>query len=138
MKTFLVMCVCAMLSACDADTQSATPEGLDSALVSLPGDYEFQQLFTTTPTCNGVLPDISALRLGRDGIAELDSDGTHLARWHYEPGRLVLAPVHAFGWMAAEIDLEQRSDGSYAANVDWWNASTIGSCTVKLVVRRTP
>lgn len=137
MKSFILMC--AMLSACVGE--SAVPPGVDAdalATRAMAGVYDVTQTFMPDRACNGVLPTITELRLGADGIAELESDGVHLARWQRTPtGGVHLVAVHAYAWWANEdVDLTLDTKGNLVASIYWFNASTAGECTVATIVTR--
>jgi hypothetical protein len=140
MKT-VTMCLCATLVGCVGAEGEAPPGADQDALATraMAGVYDFNQTLRPDDHCQGVLPTVTELRLGVDGIAELESDGVHLARWRRTAsGGLHLENVHAYAWWAnADVDLAFDEVGNLTGRIFWWNASTGGQCTIATsVVRR--
>lgn len=138
MKAFILMCMCAA-SACVGESAAPPGEDVDAlATRAMVGVYDVAQTFMPDRDCHGVLPTITELRLGVDGIAELESDGVHLARWQRSAsGGVHLTNVHAYGWWANEdVDLALDAKGALVASIYWFNASTAGECTVATTITR--
>jgi len=135
MRAIIVMCVCAFFSGC-IEADGNVPLGADLVQLGMVGTYEVGSTLIIDANCQGTAPFISSMKLGTDGIAELESDGVHLARWSRVQDGIRLAPVHAYGWRADEVFFFPAKGGGYEASIEWWNATTARQCTIATTVRR--